>query len=540
MATSSRQSDPINDGGKDLYHESVAEIMPHPPPTPLDEDYDKHDEKDMSRMGKKQELRRNFRRMSTLSFTSLIMATWEFVLISNLYGMIDGGLAGLFWSYVWTAIGFGFVIASLAEMASMAPTSGGQYHWVSEFAPPQYQKFLSYIVGWQSTLSWQAGTASGSFLTGTIIQGMITINNPDYEPQNWHGTLLIFSMVIILYVFNTWTAEWLPDFQNILMILHVFGFIAVVVVLWVLGPHPPASAVFLEFQDFGGWSSMGLSLMVGQISAIFCLICSDSAAHMSEEVKNAGVVVPRSMMWSYIMNGSLGFIMLVSLLFSIPDVEAAIDDPTGYPFLWVFQQTMPTRGTNVLTTVILLLVIAGNISVNASTSRQTYAFARDRGLVFNDWIARVHPKLLVPANAVTLTCIFTILLALINLGSTVAFNAIISLQLVALMFSYFVSIGCVLYKRIQNPKALPECRWSLGRFGPAINLVAILYSAFAFFWCFWPNEASVTVDNFNWAIVIFMGTFVISLIMYFTKGRKEYDGPVISVEGFLAERRMFA
>lgn len=212
--------------------------------------------------------------MSTLSFTSLIMATWEFVLISNLYGLIDGGLAGLFWSYVWTAIGFGFVIASLAEMASMAPTSGGQYHWVSEFAPPQHQKFLSYIVGWMSTLSWQAGTASGSFLTGTIIQGMITINNPDYVPQNWHGTLLIFSMVIVLYVFNTWAAEWLPDFQNILMILHVFGFIAVVVVLWVLGPHPPASAVFLEFQDFGGWSSIGLSLMVGQISAIFCLICT--------------------------------------------------------------------------------------------------------------------------------------------------------------------------------------------------------------------------------------------------------------------------
>ena len=36
---------------------------------------------------------------------------------------------------------------SLAEMASMAPISGGQYHWVSEFAPPKYQKFLSYFTG---------------------------------------------------------------------------------------------------------------------------------------------------------------------------------------------------------------------------------------------------------------------------------------------------------------------------------------------------------------------------------------------------------
>lgn len=31
--------------------------------------------------------------------------------------------------------------------SSRAPTAGGQYHWVSEFAPPRYQKFLSYLVG---------------------------------------------------------------------------------------------------------------------------------------------------------------------------------------------------------------------------------------------------------------------------------------------------------------------------------------------------------------------------------------------------------
>lgn len=35
----------------------------------------------------------------------------------------------------------------MAEMASMAPTTGGQYHWVSEFAPEKSQAFLSYVVG---------------------------------------------------------------------------------------------------------------------------------------------------------------------------------------------------------------------------------------------------------------------------------------------------------------------------------------------------------------------------------------------------------
>ena len=32
-----------------------------------------------------------------------------------------------------------------------APTSGGQYHWVSEFAPRSAQKFLSFVTGMSST-----------------------------------------------------------------------------------------------------------------------------------------------------------------------------------------------------------------------------------------------------------------------------------------------------------------------------------------------------------------------------------------------------
>ena len=77
------------------------------------------DVRDMSRMGKRQEMRRVFRQFSILSFTTVIMATWEFLLTANTQGLVDGGRAGLFWSYIWTLFGFGVVIASMAEMASM-------------------------------------------------------------------------------------------------------------------------------------------------------------------------------------------------------------------------------------------------------------------------------------------------------------------------------------------------------------------------------------------------------------------------------------
>jgi hypothetical protein len=61
--------------------------------------------------------------------------------------LFNGGTAGVIWMMIITWIFVLAMIASLAEMASMAPTAGGQYHWVSEFAPPSFQKSLSYIVG---------------------------------------------------------------------------------------------------------------------------------------------------------------------------------------------------------------------------------------------------------------------------------------------------------------------------------------------------------------------------------------------------------
>lgn len=124
-----------------------------------------------------------------------------------------------------------------------------------------------------SVLAWQAGTASGSFLTGTIIQGLISVRNPDYEPQSWQGTLLVFAMVLVIYIFNVYAADSMSLLSNLLMILHILFWAVILIVLWTMAPHQSAEAVFItQWENLGGWSTMGLSVMIGQISAIYgCL-----------------------------------------------------------------------------------------------------------------------------------------------------------------------------------------------------------------------------------------------------------------------------
>jgi hypothetical protein len=101
----------------------------------------------MRRMGKEQQLVRTFRQLSLTSFVALATATWEIGLFIISPALINGGRAGLVWSVLWCWAGFAPIILSMAEMASMAPIAGSQYHWVSEFAPQHVQKFLSYLVG---------------------------------------------------------------------------------------------------------------------------------------------------------------------------------------------------------------------------------------------------------------------------------------------------------------------------------------------------------------------------------------------------------
>ena len=53
-----------------------------------------HDVDDMSRMGKRQELRRIFRFISIVGFITVLQSTWESILFAAQYGLVNGGTAG--------------------------------------------------------------------------------------------------------------------------------------------------------------------------------------------------------------------------------------------------------------------------------------------------------------------------------------------------------------------------------------------------------------------------------------------------------------
>lgn len=487
-----------------------------------------NDVSDMRRLGKKPEFRRNFGFLATLGFISVYMATWEFVLVSLSVGLRNGGFAGLFWVFIGTVICYSSVVASLAEMESMAPTSGGQYHWVSEFAPPEYQKVASYAAGWMSTLSWLASLASSVFVVTTLIEVLIDIRDPSFAFPNWQYTLIMLAVLIVTVILNTWGAKVLPMLETVSLFGHIGGFVITLIPLWVLAPKNSAHAVFAEVVNNGGWTNTATSCLVAQVTVLYCNLGSDCAVHISEEVEDASLVVPRCMWWSYILNVSMGIVILITMLFCIGDLDDAVNSPA--PYLSLFNNTGSLGVAMTLTVMIFLLVFVGNITALATTAREAWAFSRDQGFPFSKWLSRMNYERNVPDNAVYITSLGTGIICLINLGSTTAFNIVVSLILLALLSTYMISIGCILLKRVRK-EDLPPARWSLGNWGLPINAFAFLYSGFVMVFCAFPNTVPVTTSTANWAPVLWVGVIVIAVVVYLVHGRKAYTPPVAFVEG---------
>lgn len=118
-----------------------------------------------------------------------------------------------------------------------------------------------------------------------------------------------------------------------------------------------------------------------------------------------------------------------------------------------------------------------------------------------------------------------ILLSLINIGSSIAFNQIVSWGVTALLTSYIICIGCIALKRIKHDPLLPRS-FSLGKYGLAVNIFAILFLAFDLIFCFFPPQPDPVADNMNWSILMYGGVIIFALLWFVVKGRKVYVGPV--------------
>jgi choline transport protein len=196
---------------------------------------------------------------------------------------------------------------------------------------------------------------------------------------------------------------------------------------------------------------------------------------MSEEVEDAAITVPRSMVATVLLNGVMGFGMLIAILFSMGSTDAALETDTGYPIIQIVYNAVEDKvATSAIISIMIAMFVFATIGIMASTSRLTWAFARDKGLPFSTMLSRIHPRFKLPLNSILLTAVINFLLSLINIGSVTAFNAMLSLAVVALYLTYITPVILILHLRLTT--TITWGPFKMGKIGPAVNIISILYT----------------------------------------------------------------
>ncbi|KAG9769434.1 Choline transport protein [Exophiala dermatitidis] len=492
-----------------------------------------NDEELLAALGHKQELRREFSLWSLGALCLCLMATWEALSSAVAAALVSGGAPCLFYNYIISFMGTLATACSLAEIASIWPTAGGQYHWVAVLAPENRRVLASWFTGWISVGGQIVLTASAAFAGGLQYQALITLNHGDtYVPQRWQGMLFYWLLLLYSAAVNIWGSRILPHTNLVSGVLHIVGFVVIVIVLGVMAPKHSAHYVFVEVENSSGWSNDGVAWLVGLLSSVYPFLGYDAAAHLSEELPRPSRNVPIAMVGSVVANAIIGFVYCLVLLFSLGDLTTLLETATGFPFMQLYLNvTKSSAGATVLSLIICLIATAANAAGLTSTSRTFWAFARDDAIPFSGYFGHVHPRLKVPVRMIVLVSLLQAALGFIYLGSTTAFNAILSMAIIGMYLSYILPI---IYMLVCGRKKLMSDDYGpfrLGKLGGTIaNVFAVMWLLLAMVFSTFPSYEPVTPQNMNYSIVVLVGWVAAGAVYYFFRGRKVYTGPVVEVE----------
>jgi choline transport protein len=128
--------------------------------------------------------------------------------------------------------------------------------------------------------------------------------------------------------------------------------------------------------------------------------------------------------------------------------------------------------------------------------------------------------------SIGLSAVISMLLGLINIGSSVAFNAIVSLVVAAYFGSYMIPIGIVIYKRVTGAH-LQMGPWNLGRWGLAVNVFSMAWLILTWLFSFFPIAVPVTLSSMNWSSTLWGALMFFGVAWYFAYQRKRFTGPAI-------------
>ncbi|KAH8881496.1 amino acid permease [Thozetella sp. PMI_491] len=481
----------------------------------------------LNAMGYEQHMKRGFNFWSMTAFCLTGLGLLPSLGGTIWYSLGYLGLLPMTWGWLAASFFIMFEVFSLAELSSAMPTAGGLYYWTYKCAPPSIRKLASWVTAWCMIISASLGGASFYMTQANMIQALVVMFNPDFEPTKWQ-IYLVRRCLALCAVVMVLPSRILGQISNTFIWLSTIVFFIILIALPIYskqnGSYNSAADIFTSSYNQTTWSSPGLVFLLTFLVPCWCISGYDSTAHLAEETENAAVVVPRAMWISCLSVAVLGYVFNVVLAYAAADIDAIFESPLGQPLGAILVLAM---GNGPFTKFLWLCTVLSNFGVvfvnNTAGTRIYFAYARDGALPFSKWLSHVNRTTKTPMNATLAISIVFALVGLISLGSSTALQAFFSGSSVTGATAYLMPVlmRC-LYEN--NPDYVPG-PFSLGKWSRPVRLVACIWTIFTIPLFSFPMDPNPTASTFNWSIVFTAGLLCLVMPWYFISARKWFKGP---------------
>ncbi|KAL4889988.1 putative choline transporter [Aspergillus ambiguus] len=459
-----------------------------------------------------------------------ICNSWAGIVGTLAIGIAQGGTVLLLYGIIITLVAVGCCACTLAEMACVYPTAGGQYHWTSILSPRGASRVLSYCCGAVNIFSWISISAGVTILPAEFIMAMASFNNSQYESHRWQYFLIYQATNIAILLYNIFGARRTSWVHDLGFGVSLASFLAILIACLALSPQKQTSGfVWTTFINDSGWPSDAIAFLTGLINPHYIYAGIDGAVHLAEECSNASTAVPYALMSTVIIGFATSLPFVVAMLYTVTDLNSVIGASVPIYEIWI----QATRSDAVATFFVSLLVVIALFALNGcqqTASRLTWAFARDDAVIMSGFLSRVHHSLQVPVYALVANAGIIFVIGCIYLASSTAFNALIGTGLILQQVSFMFPAALLLYRH-RSTTYLPSSRhFRLGWFGWVANIITILFGVITLvFYCF-PAEFPVTGGNMNYSVVVIGIMAIFTLVNWFVHANRNYEGPRLPVE----------
>ncbi|MEM9280265.1 MAG: amino acid permease [Verrucomicrobiota bacterium] len=325
-----------------------------------------------------------------------------------------------------------------AEIASVFPRSGGEYHLLTNTWNP----FLGFLSGWLSvTVGFAAPIALNATLMGSYLGEIFSLSQPVPLIGDWTVPLhvLIFSIptVLLVTMIHLGRIEWIGNFQ----IAFTYIKIGLIVVLGALG-FIVGTRQDISFLPQDGDLALitSSSFAISLVYVLYAYTGWNAATYMMDEVKRPEKNVPLALLIGTIFVTILYIFVNTSFLYSTPIDKMKGEAEVG---LIAAESSLGARGGTIMGILISFGLISSISSMVWAGPRVSAAIGRDHSKF--RLLSTVNRNG-VPAIAILVQSAIVIVLLL-----SATFDQLIQYVQALLTISSLMVVVGIYYLRLKHP-----------------------------------------------------------------------------------------